>query len=212
MGPKTVFKTTWGEAVAGDAMDVLATMPAESVDLVITSPPFALLREKRYGNLDQNEYVEWLCAFGPPIRRVLKTSGSFVLDLGGAYRRGVPVRSLYPFRVLIKLVDEGGFHLAEEFYWHNPSKLPTPIEWVNKRKLRAKDSVDTLWWLGKTEWPKANVANVLVPLLGANEAPLKRPHSLLLPYDPAVGARHRRGVRQGQRRGDPLEPVAVPQQ
>ena len=54
--------------------------------------------------------------------------------------KGVPVRSLYNFRVLIKLVDEVGFHLAEDFYWFNPSKLPSPIEWVNKRKLRVKDS------------------------------------------------------------------------
>jgi DNA modification methylase len=181
MEPKTVFKTSFGEALVGDSMDVLAAMPDESVDLVITSPPFALLREKSYGNRDQGEYVDWLCGFGPSIRRVLKTTGSFVLDLGGAYQRGVPVRSLYNFRVLIKLVDEVGFHLAEEFYWHNPSKLPSPIEWVNKRKLRAKDSVNTLWWLSKTEWPKANVANVLAPYSQRMKLLLKNPSAFYSP-------------------------------
>jgi site-specific DNA-methyltransferase (cytosine-N4-specific) len=144
-------------------MDVLAMLEPESVDLVMTSPPFALLREKDYGNLDQREYVDWLCGFASLIRRVLKPTGSYVLDLGGAYRRGVPVRSLYNFRVLLRHVDEFGFHLAEEFFWHNPSKLPSPIEWVNKRKLRAKDSINTVWWLSKTEWPKANISNVLAP-------------------------------------------------
>ena len=64
---------------------------------------------------------------------------------------------------LLEMVDELGFFLAEEFYWFNPSKLPSPIEWVNKRKLRAKDSVNTVWWFSKTEWPKADVTKVLAP-------------------------------------------------
>ncbi len=160
---KTAFTTQLGEAVIGDSLDVLAKLDAESVDLVVTSPPFALLRKKSYGNEDQSSYVDWLCSFAPLVHRVLKPTGSYVIDLGGAYRRGVPVRSLYQFRVLLRHVDEHGFHLAEEFYWHNPSKLPSPIEWVNKRKLRAKDSVNTLWWLSKTEWPKADVTKVLAP-------------------------------------------------
>jgi site-specific DNA-methyltransferase (cytosine-N4-specific) len=94
---------------------------------------------------------------------VLKESGSFVLDLGGAYQRGAPIRSLHNFRVLLRLCDECGFFLAEEFFWHNPAKLPSPIEWVNKRKLRAKDSVNTVWWLSRTPWPKADVRKVLTP-------------------------------------------------
>ena len=181
MGDKVAFKTPFGLAWVGDSREILARMPDESVDLIMTSPPFALLREKTYGNLDQDDYVEWLCGFGSPVKRVLKPTGSFVLDLGGAYRRGVPVRSLYNFRVLIKMVDEVGFHLAEDFYWHNPSKLPSPIEWVNKRKLRAKDSVNTLWWLSKTEWPKANVANVLAPYSQRMELLLKNPSAFYAP-------------------------------
>ncbi len=152
-----------GKAVVSNSEDYLPTLRDESVDLVVTSPPFALLRKKAYGNHDQDEYVDWLVSFGPLVKRVLKDTGSFVIDLGGAYQRGVPVRSLYNFRVLIRMCDECGFHLAEEFFWHNPAKLPSPIEWVNKRKIRAKDSVNTVWWLSKTENPKANVSNVLVP-------------------------------------------------
>jgi site-specific DNA-methyltransferase (cytosine-N4-specific) len=105
--------------------------------------------------------VDWLLEFGRLVHRKLLEDGSFVLDLGGAYRKGVPVRSLYQFRVLLRFCDELGFHLAQEFFWHNPSKLPSPIEWVNKRKMRAKDTVNTLWWFSRSEWPKANVSNVL---------------------------------------------------
>ncbi|MBM4024833.1 MAG: site-specific DNA-methyltransferase [Planctomycetes bacterium] len=183
--PPPVYRTDWGRAYCGDSLELLAALPAESVDLVMTSPPFALQRTKSYGNTDQSEYVDWLLQFARPVRRVLKPSGSFVIDLGGAYQKGVPVRSLYNYRVLIRFCDDAGFHLAEEFFWHNPAKLPSPIEWVNKRKIRAKDSVNTVWWLSKTEAPKANVRNVLVPysermkkLLADSEnfySPKKRP-------------------------------------
>jgi site-specific DNA-methyltransferase (cytosine-N4-specific) len=156
-----LYRTALGTAVVARAEDYLPLLPANSLDLVMTSPPFALLREKAYGNLDQGAYVDWLVSLGPPIRRALKDTGSFVLDLGGAYQRGRPVRSLYNFRVLLRLCDECGFFLAEEFFWHNPAKLPSPIEWVNKRKIRAKDAVNTVWWLSKTERPKADVRQVL---------------------------------------------------
>ena len=182
---KSLYKTQMGEAYVGDSLELLTKLPPESVDLVITSPPFALQRQKEYGNENQDNYVDWLLSFAEPINRVLKPTGSFVLDLGGAYVRGRPIRSLYNFRVLLRLCDEYGFHLAEEFFWHNPAKLPSPIEWVNKRKIRVKDSVNTIWWLSKTDFPKADVRNVLTPysermkkLLGDSKRfyrPKKRP-------------------------------------
>jgi site-specific DNA-methyltransferase (cytosine-N4-specific) len=76
------------------------------------------------------------------------------------------VRSLHQYRVLLRFCDELGYFLAEEFFWHNPSKLPSPIEWVNKRKIRAKDTVNTLWWFSKTEWPQADVREVLTEYSG----------------------------------------------
>jgi site-specific DNA-methyltransferase (cytosine-N4-specific) len=155
------YSTQLGAAHVGDSLQLLADLHDSSVNLVFTSPPFALQRQKDYGNLDQAEYVDWLLQFGRLVHRKLREDGSFVLDLGGAYRKGVPVRSLHQFRVLLRFCDELGFHLAQEFFWHNPSKLPSPIEWVNKRKLRAKDTVNTLWWFSRSEWPKANVSNVL---------------------------------------------------
>lgn len=161
LGSPPVYTTELGAAYCGNSRDLLARMPSESVNLVVTSPPFALQRQKSYGNKDQDEYIEWLSEFAKHVFRILRSDGSFVLDLGGAYRKGVPARSLYNFRVPIHFCDDLGFSLAEDFYWFNPSKLPSPIEWVNKRKMRAKDSVNTVWWFSKTEWPKANVSNVL---------------------------------------------------
>ncbi len=161
--PAPLYETRLGKAYVGDARPLLAQLEAETVDLVLTSPPFALQRQKSYGNADQDAYVDWLLRFCGDVYRVLRPSGSFVVDLGGAYVKGRPVRSLYNYRVLLRLCDEYGFHLAEEFFWYNPAKLPSPIEWVNKRKIRAKDAVDTVWWLSKTDNPKADVTKVLVP-------------------------------------------------
>lgn len=157
----TAYFTRRGAAYCGDSRELLAQLPDNSVNLVVTSPPFALQRQKAYGNKEQDEYVQWLSEFAEIIYQKLTHDGSFVLDLGGAYQKGAPTRSLYNFRIPIHFCDELGFYLAEDFYWFNPAKLPSPIEWVNKRKIRAKDAVNTIWWFSKTEYPKADVTNVL---------------------------------------------------
>lgn len=178
---KPSYCTDFGQAYYGDSLDLLDQLPNNSVNLVMTSPPFALQREKEYGNKNQNEYVAWLAQFAERVYKKLTDDGSFVLDLGGAYRKGVPTRSLYNFRVLMNFCDEIGFFLAEDFYWYNPSKLPSPIEWVNKRKIRAKDSVNTVWWFSKTEYPKANISNVLTEYSERMKKLLANPEKF---YDP----------------------------
>ena len=184
---RPAYRTQGGAAFLGDALTLLERLPDESINLVMTSPPFALLRQKEYGNKDETEYVEWLAGFARVVQRKLTPDGSFVVDLGGAYRRGVPSRSLYNFRVLLKFCDELGFHLAEDFYWFNSSKLPSPIEWVNKRKLRAKDAVNPVWWFSKTEWPKANVSNVLTEYSDRMKKLLQDPEAYYSPAERPSG-------------------------
>ena len=158
------YETGLGQCIYGDSLNLMAQLEDSSINLVMTSPPFALQRKKAYGNEEQEAYVGWLCEFGKMVYQKLRDDGSFVIDIGGAYEKGEPSYSLYQFRTLIKLCDEVGFKLAQPFYWHNSSALPAPIEWVNKRKLRAKTSVNTVWWLCKDPRKcKANVTNVLVP-------------------------------------------------
>lgn len=181
MRSKPIYRTARGQAYVGDSLELLAELPGGSIDLVMTSPPFALRRQKTYGNVEEANYVEWIKPFGQEVFRVLKDSGSFVLDLGGAYRSGVPSRSLYNFRVLLAFCDEIGFHLAEDFYWFNPAKLPSPIEWVNKRKIRAKDSVNTVWWFSKTAFPKADVRQVLTPYSDRMKKLIEDPASFYTP-------------------------------
>lgn len=182
-----VYRTPMGLQVCGDSRVILPLLPPESVDLIITSPPFALLRQKSYGNERQDTYVEWLCEFGKAAFPILKNTGSFVLDLGGAYQRGKPVRSLYNYKVLLEFCDRIGYFLAEEFFWFNPAKLPSPIEWVNKRKIRVKDAVNTIWWFSKTEYPKADARNVLIPYSDRMKTLLADPERFYRPKERPSG-------------------------
>jgi DNA modification methylase len=157
------YSTQSGRAYLGDALDVLKAMDTASVNLVLTSPPYALQFQKEYGNARKSDYVAWLLPFTREIRRVLKDDGSFVLNIGGSYNKGTPTRSLYHYKLLISLVEEVGFHLAQECFWYNPAKMPMPAEWVTVRRIRVKDAVEYVWWLSKTEWPKASNRKVLRP-------------------------------------------------
>jgi len=160
---KPFYTTKYGAAYLGDALTYLRQMERESVDLIVTSPPFALKRKKEYGNVDSKDYVPWFMDFAIEFKRILKNEGSLVTDIGGTWVEGQPIRSLYHFELVIALCRTLGFHLAQEFYWYNPSKLPSPAEWVTVRRIRAKDAVDPIWWLTKTPNPKASNWRVLKP-------------------------------------------------
>ena len=184
---KIGYQTKYGICLCGDSLELISKLKDNSVNLVMTSPPFALQRQKDYGNKEQHEYVDWFCGFAKLIKDKLCDDGSFVIDLGGAYKKGKPIRSLYNFRLLIKLCDEYGYHLAEEFYWYNPAKLPGPIEWVNKRKIRAKDAVNTIWWLTKNEFPKADITKVLNPYSDKMKKLIENPGKYYTPKERPSG-------------------------
>ena len=160
---KPFYVTDLGRAYCADSLEFMREMPDQSVNLVVTSPPYALHFKKEYGNASQAEYMEWFRPFAREIRRLLTPDGSFVLNIGGAWTPGAPVRSLYQFRLLLALCDEDGFNLCQEFFWYNPAKMPAPAEWVNVRRIRVKDAVEYIYWLSPTEFPKANNRNVLQP-------------------------------------------------
>lgn len=156
-----VYVTPRGKAYHADALDIMTELPDDSVALVMTSPPFALRRRKAYGNVDAGEYVAWFVPFAEQIYRILSPDGSLVLDLGGSWNAGSGTRSLYQYELILKLCQT--FHLAQEIYWYNPAKLPTPAEWVTIKRTRVKDAVNTLWWLAKTPTPQADNRKVLRP-------------------------------------------------
>jgi len=157
------YETELGRIFLADSLEILRMAEDQSFDLIMTSPPFGLVRKKEYGNVEANQYLDWFKPFAQEFHRILKETGSLVIDIGGAWNPGLPTRSLYHFKLAIMLCEEFGFHLAQDFYWWNPSRLPTPAEWVTVRRIRVKDAINMVWWLSKSPWPKASNRRVLQP-------------------------------------------------
>ncbi len=168
------YRTERGAAYCGDSQTLMSKLPDDSINLVMTSPPFALKRKKEYGNVHARDYIEWFLPFAEQMKRIITPQGSIVIDIGGTWVKGQPTRSLYHFKLLIALAEELDLHLAQEFYWYNPSKLPSPAEWVTVRRIRVKDAVNTVWWLSKDPFPKATNRNVLKPYSKSMKQLLKK--------------------------------------
>jgi DNA modification methylase len=175
--PKPYYETKYGVAYLADAKEILQSGAFDgTVDLIMTSPPFALRRKKQYGNVEADRYVAWFLQFAELFHRALKPSGSLVIHIGGSWNPGEPTRSLYHYELLVELCrpHDAAFHLAQEFFSFNPARLPTPAEWVTVRRERVKDAVDCIWWLCKHPHPKADNRRVLRPYSRSMEELLRR--------------------------------------
>jgi DNA modification methylase len=133
------------------------------VNLIFTSPPFPLVRKKSYGNKVGNDYLEWLKGLAPKLAGLLTRKGSIVIELGNAWVKGVPAMSTLPLKALLAFQEAGNLHLCQYIICHNPARLPTPAQWVNIKRVRLKDSFTHVWWLSKSEHPKASNRKVLLP-------------------------------------------------
>lgn len=123
--------------IRGDAKDVLASFPPESIDMVITSPPYYMKREYLGGGIGledtYSEYIDDLVAICQQVYRVLKPTGSFWLNLGDSYQSKNLL--MIPQRVAIRLTDEVGFTLRNQVVWNKLKGAPD----------NAKDKMRTLW-------------------------------------------------------------------
>lgn len=133
------------------------------IQLIFTSPPFPLNRAKKYGNLVGEEYKKWLCDVGKTLLPLLTDNGSIVIEIGNAWNAGEPTFSTLPMETLLEFKNRCNLNLCQEFIYYNPARLPSPIQWVNKERIRVKDSFTRLWWMSQTIRPFANNAEVLEP-------------------------------------------------
>jgi len=161
---KVAYATKLGKAFNGDSLSVLPHLIDQGVrvKLIVTSPPFALVRKKDYGNEDADSYLQWFHQFVPLFKQILTPDGSLVIDIGGAWIKGLPCKSTYHFKLLLQIC-ESGFYLAQDFYHYNPARLPTPAEWVTVRRLRVKDAINNVWWLTLDPFVKSDNRRVLRP-------------------------------------------------
>ncbi len=136
---------------------------AGTFSLIFTSPPFPLVRKKKYGNRTGEEYVEWLASLAPHLAQLLAPNGSIVVEVGNAWEQGVPVMSTLPLEALLAFKRAADLKLCQQIICHNPARLPSPVEWVNVKRIRLKDSYTHVWWMSPVESPKADNRRVLTP-------------------------------------------------
>ncbi len=162
---KVAFKSKLGISYLGTADKVLNSLKLEKykgkISLIFTSPPFPLNRKKKYGNLQGEQYIEWLAELSILFRDYLSDDGSFVIEMGNSWEPRRPIMSTLSLKSLIAVLERGNYSLCQQFIWNNPAKLPSPAQWVNVDRSRVKDSFTYLWWMSKTDNPKADNRKVL---------------------------------------------------
>ncbi|MFC4636011.1 DNA-methyltransferase [Dokdonia ponticola] len=162
---KISYKTEKGIFYNGDLEKVLSSKKFEKykgeINLIFFSPPFPLNRKKKYGNLQGQEYIDWLSNLAIKLKDYLSDDGSIVIEMGNSWESGNPIMSTLALKALISFLEAADYRLCQQFVWHNTAKLPSPTEWVTKKRIRVKDSFTHIWWMSKTEYPKANNRNIL---------------------------------------------------
>jgi len=163
--PQLAYKTDLGSAYQSSIEDFLESRFAKDlkgkVQLVFTSPPFPLASPKSYGNHNGSTYIEWMVRIVESLKPLLKPTGSIVVEIGNAWDKGSPTMSTVPLETLIRIGSETGLHICQQFICNNPNRLPSPVVYVNKERIRVKDSFTHVWWYGKKERPYANNRSVL---------------------------------------------------
>ncbi|MGZ3388756.1 MAG: DNA-methyltransferase [Isosphaeraceae bacterium] len=161
------YKTDFGRMFNGRIEDALVSDQLQAikgkVNLIMTSPPFPLVRKKRYGNETGEAYLKWLESLAAPLSDLLAPDGSIVIEIGNAWEPGAPVMSTLPLEALLSFKRAAKLNLCQHVICHNPARLPTPAAWVNVKRIRLKDSFTHVWWMSPAEDPKADNRRVLTP-------------------------------------------------
>lgn len=172
------YETPFGCALEGKIEDALASEHLErykrKVNLILTSPPYPLVRKKRYGNSNGQEYLDWLSSLAVGLTELLADDGSIVVEIGNAWEPGSPTMSTLPLEALMAFKREANLNLCQHVICHNPARLPSPAAWVNVKRIRLKDSFTHVWWMSKSEYPKADNRKVLNPYSKDMKRLLKR--------------------------------------
>ena len=134
------YRTSRGKMLVGKIEDALegSTLCGMQgkVNLIITSPPFPLVRKKQYGNSTGDEYLKWLEGLAPKLAELLADDGSIVIEIGNAWEPGRPEMSTLPLEALLAFKRAAKLHLCQHVICHNPARLPGPAAWVTVKRLR----------------------------------------------------------------------------
>jgi len=139
----------------GDCKDMLKSLPDNSVDLIVTSPPYADQRKTTYGGIHPDKYVEWFLPISEQLLRVLKPSGTFILNIKEKVVEGE--RSTYVMELILEMRKQGWLW-TEEFIWHKKNCYPG--KWPN----RFRDAWERLLQFNKNRQFNMYQETVMVPM------------------------------------------------
>ncbi len=143
------------DIILGDSYEVLKTIPSDSIDLIITSPPYVDQRKKTYGGIHPDKYVEWFLPISEELLRVLKPTGTFILNIKEKVVKGE--RSTYVIELILEMKKQGWLW-TEEFIWHKKNSYPG--KWPN----RFRDSWERLLQFNKNRKFNMYQEEVMVPV------------------------------------------------
>jgi len=174
----TVHITT--DIFEGDCLDVLSGFPADYFDLIVTSPPYADRRKNTYGGIAPEEYVDWFLPRSAQMLRVLKSTGSFILNIKEKAENGE--RHTYVLDLILALRKQGWLW-TEEYIWHKKNCYPG--KWPN----RFRDAWERCLHFTKQRQFKMNQDSVMVPMGDWANARLKTlGKNDVVRYDSQVGS------------------------
>lgn len=148
----------------GDCQQLLPTLPDNSVDLIVTSPPYADNRKKTYGGIAPDDYVAWFLPISRELHRVLKPTGTFVLNIKEKVVNGE--RHTYVLELILAMRQQGWLW-TEEFIWHKKNSYPG--KWPN----RFRDAWERCLQFNKDRHFAMYQENVMVPMGDWAKARLK---------------------------------------
>ncbi|MBW1696423.1 MAG: site-specific DNA-methyltransferase [Deltaproteobacteria bacterium] len=150
--------------LSGDCLKILPYYPRDYVDFIITSPPYADSRKKTYGGIHPNEYVKWFLPISEQLLRILKPTGSFVLNIKERVVKGE--RHTYVIELILEMRKQGWLW-TEEYCWHKKNCYPG--KWPN----RFRDSWERCLHFTKSKKFKMNQEAVMVPIGDWSKSRLK---------------------------------------
>ena len=139
----------------GDCREQMVHIGSGSVDLIVTSPPYANQRASTYGGIKPSEYVEWFLPIADQLHRVLKPTGTFVLNIKEPAINGE--RHTYVIEIILEM-RKRGWLWTEEFVWHKKNCYPG--KWPN----RFRDAWERILQFNKQRKFKMNQESVMVPV------------------------------------------------
>lgn len=137
--------TDLGVAIWGSCLDVFGQME-ENIAVCITSPPYPIAQPRKYGGVDSNEWVDWICRHLEPIVKRLVPGGSIAVNItNDSFESGLPSRSLYREKFVIAMYEKLGMSKMDTLVWNCPNKAPGPVQWASRQRVQLNTGYEPIY-------------------------------------------------------------------